>query len=120
DRMENRAALVEALTTHFRERDTAEWIAELEQTGMPVGPILSVPEVLDHPQTLAREMVVETLHRRAGKVKSLGLPIKFSETPGEVRRPAPVFGEHTREVLLEAGYSEEEITELLRKEAIVG
>jgi crotonobetainyl-CoA:carnitine CoA-transferase CaiB-like acyl-CoA transferase len=120
DRMENRAALVEALTTHFRERDTAEWIAELEQTGMPVGPILSVPEVLEHPQTFAREMVVETLHRRAGKVKSLGLPIKFSETPGEVRRSAPVLGEHTREVLLEAGYSEEEITELLRKEAIVG
>lgn len=120
DRMENRAALVEALTTHFRERDTAEWIAELEQTGMPVGPILSVPEVLEHPQTLAREMVVETLHRRAGKVKSLGLPIKFSETPGEVRRSAPVLGEHTREVLLESGYSEEEITELLRKEAIVG
>jgi crotonobetainyl-CoA:carnitine CoA-transferase CaiB-like acyl-CoA transferase len=103
DRMMNRETLIEALTAHLRQRDTAEWIAELEKTGMPVGPILSLPEVLSHPQTLAREMLVETEHSRIGKTKSLGLPIKFSETPGEVRRAAPVLGEHTREVLQAAG-----------------
>jgi crotonobetainyl-CoA:carnitine CoA-transferase CaiB-like acyl-CoA transferase len=101
--MMNRETLIEALTAHLRQRDTAEWIAELEKTGMPVGPILSLPEVLSHPQTLAREMLVETEHSRIGKTKSLGLPIKFSETPGEVRRAAPVLGEHTREVLQAAG-----------------
>jgi crotonobetainyl-CoA:carnitine CoA-transferase CaiB-like acyl-CoA transferase len=119
DRMMNREALIEALTAHLRQRDTAEWIAELEKTGMPVGPILSLPEVLSHPQTLAREMVVETEHSRIGKTKSLGLPIKFSETPGEVRRAAPVLGEHTREVLQAAGYSGKEIEELLLEGAVV-
>ena len=119
ERMMNREALIEALTAHLKARDTAEWIAELEKTGMPVGPILSLPEVLAHPQTLAREMVIETEHSRIGKTKSLGLPIKFSETPGEVKRAAPVLGEHIREVLRETGYSGKEIEELLREGAVV-
>ena len=57
-------------------------------------------------------MIVETTHPVAGRVSSLGLPIKFSETPGSVRRAAPVLGQHTREVLLEHGFTETEVREM--------
>jgi crotonobetainyl-CoA:carnitine CoA-transferase CaiB-like acyl-CoA transferase len=58
-------------------------------------------------------MVVETAHPTAGNVKAIGLPIKFSDTPGAVRQPAPRFGQHTREVLSENGFSDTEIGQLL-------
>jgi crotonobetainyl-CoA:carnitine CoA-transferase CaiB-like acyl-CoA transferase len=61
------------------------------------------------PQTRAREMVVTTDHAAAGRVESLGLPVKFSETPGGVRGPAPVLGQHTAEVLAEYGYTGDQI-----------
>ena len=65
-----------------------------------------------HPQTQAREMVTEVEHPHEGKVKTIGLPIKLSETPGGVHRPSPLFGEHTREVLMEHGYDENSIRAL--------
>jgi crotonobetainyl-CoA:carnitine CoA-transferase CaiB-like acyl-CoA transferase len=70
------------------------------------------------PQALARDMIVETAHPTAGKVKAIGLPIKFSDTPGGVRRAAPVMGQHTREVLRERGYSDAEIDEMAAQGAI--
>ena len=77
---------------------------------MPVGPVHSIGEALTHPQTLARGMVVETgASRRPGATKALGCPVHFSETPTAVTRPAPLLGEHTREVLRGYGYSDGEI-----------
>jgi crotonobetainyl-CoA:carnitine CoA-transferase CaiB-like acyl-CoA transferase len=119
DRIAHREALAEALTRYFAERTTEEWLQLLEPAGLPVGPILSIPEVLSHPQTRAREMVVETEHRRLGRVKSLGFPIKLSATPGAVTRSAPVLGEHTREVLLEYGYSQAQIDALVHEGAVL-
>lgn len=75
--------------------------------------------MLAHPQTLARDMVVETHHRRIGKVPALGVPLRFSQTKGEVTRSAPVLGEHTREVLAEYDYTTNEIENLI-KEGTVG
>jgi crotonobetainyl-CoA:carnitine CoA-transferase CaiB-like acyl-CoA transferase len=74
--------------------------------------------MLADPQVAAREMVVELQHPKAGATKALGLPIKFSETAGEIRRPAPLLGEHTREVLSNLGYSAAEIEKLQRDGAI--
>jgi crotonobetainyl-CoA:carnitine CoA-transferase CaiB-like acyl-CoA transferase len=118
-RMRHREALVASLTPYLERRTTAEWMDLLDAAGIPVGPVLSVTEMLAHPQTIARQMVVETEHSRIGRVSALGLPIKFSATPGGVSRPAPVFGEHTREVLCEHGYSEDDIRRLERDGAVV-
>ena len=76
--------------------------------------------MLGHPQTLARDMVPTIEHPLAGPVKTVGLPVKFSVTPGAVLDPAPLFGEHTREVLTEAGYSDAEIASLLDARAVCG
>ena len=86
---------------------------------MPAGPVLSVGQMHENPQTLARDMVVEVPHSRLGKVKTLGTPVKFSRTPASITRGAPVLGEHTREVLAEHGYSEQEIEKLAAAGAVV-
>lgn len=117
-RMGNLPALVEVLTKHFKKRTTAEWLALLERAGVPAGPVLSIREMHAHPQTIAREMVPEVEHPVAGKVQTIGLPVKFSKTPGKVASPAPLFGQHTREVLAELGYSSEEIEKLIAERAV--
>jgi crotonobetainyl-CoA:carnitine CoA-transferase CaiB-like acyl-CoA transferase len=70
------------------------------------------------PQTLAREMVVATDHPVAGRVKTLGLPVKFSHTPGSIRRPAPLLGEHAAAILGDLGYQEAEVADLVASGAV--
>ncbi len=108
-RMANLPALVAALDPHMRKRTTREWLAVFEKAGMPAGPVLSIGEMLADPQTLARDMVVETDHPVLGRVKTLGAPVKFSDTPSSVARAAPLLGQHTGEVLGEIGFSASEI-----------
>ncbi|MEZ4867379.1 MAG: CoA transferase [Caldilineaceae bacterium] len=117
-RLTNLPALVKLLTPYFHPHTTAEWMATFEEIGLPAGPVLSVGEMHADPQTIARQMVVEVEHSRVGKVKTIGLPVKFSATPGGVRHGAPVLGEHTRAVLAEAGYSVGEMEQLLASGAI--
>jgi len=118
DRMAHKPQLAELIAARTRTRPSAEWIRELESAGVPVGPINKIGEMLSDPQVLARRMVVEVEHPKAGTVKALGLPIKLSETPGSVRRAAPLLGQHTREVLGSLGYSEPEIQALERAGAV--
>jgi crotonobetainyl-CoA:carnitine CoA-transferase CaiB-like acyl-CoA transferase len=112
-RMGHLADLIAALAPHFRRRTTAEWLALLERAGVPAGPVLSVKEMHAHPQTIARDMVTAVEHAEAGRVETLGLPIKFSATPGAVAAAAPTYGQHTREILGQAGYAPAEIDELV-------
>lgn len=112
-RLQNLPALIEILTGRFCTRTTSDWLARLEAAGVSAGPVLSIGEMLADPQVLARDMVVEVEHSRLGPMKTLGPPVKFSATPGGVQRGAPQLGEHTRDVLLEYGYSDAEITQLV-------
>jgi len=112
ERMRNRQALEAALIPVFERRNSAEWLRRLEAAGVPAGPVLDMAQMHAHPQTLAREMIVETTHPTAGPVKAVGLPIKFSDTPGGVRRPAPLFGQDTRTVLRDYGLSDAEIDQM--------
>lgn len=111
-RMRHLAELEAILSEILRRRPTADWLARLEAAGIPAGPVLSIAEMHEHPQTKARDMVVEVGHSRAGPVKTLGLPIKFSRTPGGVRGGAPTFGEHGRVLLAELGYDDAAIDRL--------
>jgi crotonobetainyl-CoA:carnitine CoA-transferase CaiB-like acyl-CoA transferase len=113
DRMKHLDALVPLMNAKLEQRTVRDWIARLEAEGVPCGPINSIAQMLDDPQTEAREMVVEVEHWKAGRTRALGLPIKLSATPGRVSRAAPTYGQHTREVLSEFGFSAAEIAALI-------
>ncbi len=117
-RMAHRGELASLLGARLRGRTTAAWLAELDASGIPAGPIQSIAEMASDPQTLAREMVVELDHPVAGRTRALGVPVKLGTTPGGVRRPAPTFGQHTREVLRELGFGDSEIDALAAEKAI--
>jgi crotonobetainyl-CoA:carnitine CoA-transferase CaiB-like acyl-CoA transferase len=112
-RMANLDALTDAMSDVLATRTRAEWLAAFDAAGVPAGPVQTIGEALTHPQTLARGMVVDLQHPEAGRTKALGCPLHFSATPTRVGRPAPVLGEHTREVLREHGYEEREIDRLV-------
>ncbi|MGX7706557.1 CaiB/BaiF CoA transferase family protein [Methylobacterium sp. Gmos1] len=114
-RMEHRAELGAALTGYFRRATSAEWLARLEAGGVPAGPVLDVSQMHADPQTLARDMVVEVDHARAGRIRTLGTPVKFSGTPGRVHGPAPLLGEHSRAILAAHGYAPAEIDDLIER-----
>ncbi|BBL80230.1 CoA transferase [Rubrobacter xylanophilus] len=117
-RMANREELAAELESTLRERTTDEWMEVLLEAGFPAGPIYDYKQVFEDEHTLARGMMVEMEHPVEGTVRGLGIPVKLSETPGAVRRAAPLLGEHTRETLRRLGYSEEKIAELEEREAI--
>ncbi len=107
------------LTNIMKERSTSQWIADMEEVGVPCGPINTVDKVIEEPQIRAREMIVEVEHATAGKIQMAGIPIKLSATPGRVDAPAPDLGEHTDEVLAELlGLSGEEIGGLRMEKVI--
>ncbi|WP_375455027.1 CaiB/BaiF CoA transferase family protein [uncultured Methylobacterium sp.] len=112
-RMEHRSALAAALAPFFRSADSGTWLARLEAGGVPAGPVLDVAEMHRDPHTIAREMVVAVDHPRAGRMATLGLPVKFSATPGRVHGPAPLLGEHSRAILREARYDDAAIDGLI-------
>ncbi len=118
-RVAHRPALVEALDEAFAARDAAEWLADLREAGLPCGPINEVPDVFAHPQAQARGLAQEVEHPTAGPVRLAGFPYKMSHTPAEVRRPPPLLGQHTDEVLTELlDYSAGEVAALREYGAI--
>src|SRR5262245_3698750 len=99
ERVRNNDALVGLLEQHFKLNSSQHWLAALEVAGIPSGPVLSFDQAMADPQVVARGMAVETPHPAAGPIKTLGIPVKLSATPGALVRPAPRLGEHTAEVL---------------------
>src|SRR3954463_2756635 len=117
-RVANRQALAQRIEAITTTQPRAHWLALLEANDIPCGPINDYAEVFADPQVLAREMAVETDHPTLGHVSTLGSPIKMSATPPNVARRAPQLGEHTDEVLIEAGFSPAEIAALRAAGAI--
>jgi crotonobetainyl-CoA:carnitine CoA-transferase CaiB-like acyl-CoA transferase len=119
DRMANLAVLVDLMNAVVRTRTRADWQAALDAAGVPAGPVHTIGEALSHPQTLARGMVVEVDHPQAGLTRAVGCPIHFSASPDRNSTPAPLLGQHTREVLREFDLPDAEIDALLA-EGVVG
>jgi len=118
-RIQNREALAEILNDIVRHKTTAEWLKIFEDGGVPAGPVLTITEMHADRQAIDREMIVSTKHPVAGEVKTIGHPVKYSKTPGGVQKPAPLLGQHTREVLREAGYSGEQIEAMIASGAAI-
>ena len=119
DRVDNRLELQEILDPFFAEKTVSETIETLRGTGIPCGPINNLEQVLNEPQILAREMVVDIDVPVAGPTKVTGVPIKLSETPGAVRTPPPTLGQHTEEVLESVLGMDEAQRNVLRDEGVV-
>jgi len=112
------AEIREEMNRIFLTRTRKEWLDILMKEDTCVTSVHSLEETFSDPQVVHRKMLVETFHPRAGRVRQIGVPIKFSETPGDIRNPAPEIGEHTEEILKGLGYTEEEIGRF-RKEGVI-
>jgi formyl-CoA transferase len=119
DRLANRDALTQIISDAFMTGDADDWIARLEQVGIPCGPINTIPEVFDSPQAQVRDLALTVEHSTGGPIKVPGFPYKLSQTPADVRLPPPLLGEHTEKVLTELlGYSAEDISQFRERDAI--
>ncbi len=111
-RTKNRAELIPLLQKMFDGQAASAWLEQLAAAQIPAAPINTAEEAVNDAQTLARNMIVQLEHPALGIARSIGNPIKFSETPVSYRLPPPLLGEHTGEVLRAIGYSEEEAREI--------
>jgi crotonobetainyl-CoA:carnitine CoA-transferase CaiB-like acyl-CoA transferase len=120
DRAANAPATIELLDRVFASRPRTEWIAALRAGGDFIfAPVNSLEELPDDPQILANRYVLDFAHPAFGPTKVVGMPVRLSATPGEVRRPAPEFGQHTEEILTEVlGLSWEEVARLKAEEIV--
>jgi crotonobetainyl-CoA:carnitine CoA-transferase CaiB-like acyl-CoA transferase len=107
-RMKHREPLIAELERTTAKETRAHWLARLDAAGVPSGPINNYAEALADPHALSRDMIVDLVHPGAGPIHALGVPVKLSDTPGAVDRPAPLLGQDNADVLAELGYSEAE------------
>ena len=120
ERMVNIQSLTPIMEETFRTQTTAHWVEVLERAGVPCGPIYNIEQVYADPHVQSRDMAVELQHPKAGGIRNIGVAVKLSDTPGSVRTPAPLLGQHTDDVLTEFGYSDADIAALRQSGALGG
>ena len=118
ERLKNRAELNDAIDEALAASDVANWVERINAAGVPCGPVLDIAQVFADPQVAARQMLVELPHPEIGTFKTTGLPVKLSATPGAITRRPPLLGEHSDEILAEAGLSSHEIADLRNHQVI--
>jgi len=111
-RLHNRERMNALVNEKIRQRPVVEWIAYLNEAGVPCGRVMDLSEVFSDPQVLAQEMVLDMAHPGAGTVRMTGFPVKLSSTPARLRVPAPALGADNDAVFRELGYSAERIAAL--------
>ena len=119
DRKAREEELAALLEETFSTEDTEHWLELLDGAGVVAGPIYNMEQVYRDPQVLAREMLVDTEDPELGTIHNIGVPVKLSATPGSIRRRAPALGEHSDEILLEHGFTQGEVDELLNAGVIL-
>jgi len=118
DRVDNRDSLDAAIAETLRTASAETWLAKLTAAGIPCGRMNSVAQALTEPHAVARDMVRTIEHPVAGTVKTLGIPLRFSDTPASIRMPPPTLGQHTEEILREIGLSGARVEQLRATEVI--
>jgi succinate--hydroxymethylglutarate CoA-transferase len=120
DRVKHRKELIRLLEDRLEEEDTSYWLEKLTGAGFPFAPINNIEQTFQHPQVVARGLVHEIEHERAGKIKMVGPPVKFSDAKTSIRLAPPLLGAHTNEILTQVlGYSIDKV-DSLRKNGAIG
>ncbi|KKM04485.1 hypothetical protein LCGC14_1763750 [marine sediment metagenome] len=117
-RVENREEIVKVISDIIITKNGEEWLKILTDAGVPCGPIYTIDKVFTDPQVLHRQMLKKLDHPKGGKVMVTGVPIKLSDTPGEVETAPPILGQHTQEILTELGFSDQDIKKFRQEKVI--
>lgn len=115
---EKREEILAFFKRAFKSKTRDEWLKILEEADIPCGPVNDFSETFSDPQVIHRQMVSEVNHPDLGSIRQIGIPMKFSRTPGKIKTPPPRYGEHTIEVLKELNYTNAAIKELIDSKTI--
>ncbi|KAJ3083285.1 hypothetical protein HDU99_000082 [Rhizoclosmatium hyalinum] len=118
-RVANRKLLIDRLNNILTTKNTSDWLTVLKPIGLPCGPVNNISQTFAHPQVIHREMIQEVDHPTAGKIKLVGIPVKYSMTKPSIRLPPPLLAQHTDEILSELKYTEKEIAELKQGKVVI-
>lgn len=113
ERVANFQATCDLVAERMRMRTTADWLQTLRAAGVPVSPIHTLADALEHEQVCARNIVVKSEHATLGEVSHIAYPVTLNNQPREAKLPPPVLGQHSREILLQAGYCAAEVEALI-------